>query len=128
MMTIDRLVAHTSTVPAVKGQKVDLFVREKVPTAYVEGNPGSLEGRVVLFVHGGYSPATLAFDVPYRDYSSMEFLAYGGYDVFAMDMTGYGRSTRPLMDDPCNVNPSNSGCWCRAISRRRAPTLIRSNW
>ncbi len=105
MMTIDRLVAHTSTVPAVKGRQVDLFVREKVPTAYVEGNPGSLEGKVVLFVHGGYSPATLAFDVPYRDYSWMEFLAYGGFDVFAMDMTGYGRSTRPLMDDPCNVDP-----------------------
>lgn len=105
MMTIDRLVSHTSTVPAVKGRKVDLFVREKVPTAYVEGNPGSLEGKVVLFVHGGYSPATLAFDVPYRDYSWMEFLAYGGFDVFAMDLTGYGRSTRPLMDDPCNVDP-----------------------
>ena len=105
MMTIDRLVAHTSTVPAVKGQKVDLFVREKVPTAYVEGNPGSLEGKVVLFVHGGYSPATMAFDIPYRDYSWMEFLAYAGFDVFAMDMTGYGRSTRPLMDDPCNVDP-----------------------
>lgn len=104
MMTIDRLVAHTSTVPAAKGQKVDLFVREKVPTAYVEGNPGSLEGRVVLFVHGGFSPAALAFDVKYRDYSWMEFLAYGGFDVFAMDMTGYGRSSRPMMDDPCNLD------------------------
>ena len=105
MTTIDRLVAHTSTVPAVKGRKVDLFVREKVPTPYVEGNPGSLEGKVVLFVHGGYSPATLAFDVQYRDYSWMEFLAYGGFDVFAMDMTGYGRSSRPMMDDPCNLDP-----------------------
>ncbi len=105
MMTIDRLIAHTSTVPASKGRKVDLFVREKVPTAYVEGTPGSLECKVVLFVHGGYSPATLAFDVQYRDYSWMEFLAYGGYDVFAMDMTGYGRSSRPMMDDPCNLDP-----------------------
>lgn len=105
MKTIDRLVSHTSTVPAIKGQKIDLFVREKVPTAYVEGRPGSLEGKVVLFVHGGYSPATLAFDVPYRDYSWMEFLAYAGFDAFAMDMTGYGRSGRPEMDDPCNLDP-----------------------
>jgi pimeloyl-ACP methyl ester carboxylesterase len=105
MMTIDRLVAHTSTVPAIKGRRSELLVREKVPTAYVEGNPGSLEGKVVLFVHGGFSPATLAFDVQYRDYSWMEHLAYGGFAVFAMDMTGYGRSTRPLMDDPCNVDP-----------------------
>jgi alpha-beta hydrolase superfamily lysophospholipase len=99
MMTIDRLLSHTSTVPAIKGGKIDLFVREKVPTAYVEGKPGSLEGKVVLLVHGGYSPSTLAFDVQYRDYSWMEFLAYGGFDVFAMDMTGYGRSGRPLMDE-----------------------------
>jgi pimeloyl-ACP methyl ester carboxylesterase len=105
MMTIDRLISHTSTVPAIKGRRIDLFVREKVPTAYVEGRPGSLEGKVVLFVHGGYSPATLAFDVQYRDYSWMEYLAYGGLDVFAMDMTGYGRSGRPLMDDPCNLDP-----------------------
>ena len=105
MKTIDRLVAHTSTVPAIKGHKVDLFVREKVPTAYVEGRPGSLEGKVVLFVHGGYSPSTLAFDVPYRDYSWMEYFAYAGFDAFAMDLTGYGRSSRPLMDDPCNLDP-----------------------
>jgi pimeloyl-ACP methyl ester carboxylesterase len=105
MMTIDRLISHTSTVPAIKGRRIDLFVREKVPTAYVEGRGGSLEGKVALFVHGGYSPATLAFDVQYRDYSWMEHLAYGGLAVFAMDMTGYGRSGRPLMDDPCNLDP-----------------------
>ena len=29
-----------------------------------------------------------------------------GFDVFAMDMTGYGKSSRPKMDDPCNVRPA----------------------
>jgi pimeloyl-ACP methyl ester carboxylesterase len=34
----------------------------------------------------------------------MAYLANAGLDVFSMDMTGYGRSTRPLtMNDPCNV-------------------------
>ena len=34
----------------------------------------------------------------------MAFLARAGYDVFSMDMTGYGRSTRPaVMNDPCNL-------------------------
>lgn len=107
IVTIDRLVAHTSTVPAVKGQRVDLFVREKVRAAALRiGSGEAFRGRVVLFVHGGYSPAQLAFDVPYRDYSWMEFLARAGFDVFAMDMTGYGRSSRPMMDEPCNLAPN----------------------
>jgi pimeloyl-ACP methyl ester carboxylesterase len=34
----------------------------------------------------------------------MGFLANAGFDVFSMDMTGYGRSTRPAsMNDPCNL-------------------------
>ncbi len=35
----------------------------------------------------------------------MAWLARAGFDVFAMDMTGYGRSTRPaVMNDPCNFS------------------------
>lgn len=104
--TVDRLIPHISMVPAVAGRKVDLFVREKAPVDVVEGRETKpLAGRVVLFIHGAYATSTLAYDVPYRDYSWMEYLAKAGLDVFAMDMTGYGRSTRPLMDDPCNVDP-----------------------
>lgn len=106
VVTIDRLVGHTSTVPAIAGKPIDLFVREKVINSVIEARDGKARpSSVVLFVHGGFSPSTLAFDVPYRDYSWMEFLARAGYDVFAMDMTGYGRSGRPMMDDPCNLVP-----------------------
>jgi pimeloyl-ACP methyl ester carboxylesterase len=55
-------------------------------------------------VHGGYWPGTMAFDFGHRDYSWMEALAHAGFDVFAMDMTGYGKSSRPLMDDPRHLN------------------------
>ena len=35
----------------------------------------------------------------------MAFLAKAGFDVFSMDTTGYGRSTRPpAMNDPCNFS------------------------
>src|ERR1700720_4155813 len=30
-----------------------------------------------------------------------------GFDVFAMDLTGYGLSPRPMMDDPCNNSTSD---------------------
>lgn len=96
--TIDHLVPHVSTVPAIKGEAVQLFVREKV----LAGD-SAVARPVVLMVHGGVSPATLAFDVEHESYSWMNYLARAGFDVFAMDMTGYGKSARPKMDDPCNV-------------------------
>ena len=106
ILTIDRLVDHVSTVPAIAGKHIDLFVRERVDETVLETAGGKAKaGSVVLFVHGGYSPSTLAFDVAFKDYSWMEFLARAGYDVFAMDMTGYGRSGRPMMDDPANLDP-----------------------
>src|SRR6202000_1269217 len=49
----------------------------------------------VLFIHGAGTPAEVSFDVPYQDYSWMGYLAKAGYDVFSVDMTGYGRSGRP---------------------------------
>ncbi|MGE5540499.1 MAG: alpha/beta fold hydrolase [Gemmatimonas sp.] len=105
VVTVDRLVRRVSDLPANTGQPLDLFVRERAPAAVIAAGKAE-PGKVALFVHGGYSPSTLAFDVQYRDYSWMEALAKAGYDVFAMDMTGYGRSSRPMMDEACNLNPA----------------------
>lgn len=96
--TIDHMVPHISTVPASRGEAVQLFVRERVLAS-----DSAVPRPVVLMVHGGVSPSTLAFDVDHESYSWMSYLARAGFDVFAMDMTGYGKSSRPKMDDPCNV-------------------------
>ena len=101
LRTIDHMVPHVSTVPANKGERVQIFVREKV-LAHDAQTPRP----VVLMVHGGVSPSTLAFDVEHENYSWMAFLARAGFDVFAMDMTGYGKSAHPMMDNPCNVGSS----------------------
>jgi pimeloyl-ACP methyl ester carboxylesterase len=96
--TIEHFVPHVSTVPANRGQIVGLSVREKVP-AQAE----SASAPVVLMIHGGYAPSTVAYDLPYRDFSVMENFAHAGFRVFAMTHTGYGSSPKPMMDDPCNV-------------------------
>src|SRR5204862_495737 len=62
--------------------------------------------------------------------------ARAGFDVFAMDMTGYGRSTRPEpMNNPCNLSkeqqaafgPSLISSPCGA-SNARPITTIASDW
>jgi pimeloyl-ACP methyl ester carboxylesterase len=104
-LTVEHYVEHRSTVPAMAGEAAQLYVRERV-LASTLARGSNLDERVVLFVHGAGTPAEVAFDVPYEDYSWMAYLAEAGYDVFSMDMTGYGRSTRPYaMNDPCNLSP-----------------------
>ncbi|MGE0448931.1 MAG: alpha/beta hydrolase [Vicinamibacterales bacterium] len=102
LVSIDHYVRVTSTAPAIAGQTAHIYVRE-VTRAGTALRGGSGPNGVVLFVHGAGTPAEVSFDVPYEDYSWMGYLARSGFDVFAMDTTGYGRSTRPLvMNDPCN--------------------------
>jgi pimeloyl-ACP methyl ester carboxylesterase len=111
ILTIDRLVAQVSEVPAIVGQPTQLFVRERIDATDLAECGGRMpEGRVVLMVHGGFCPSEVSFDFDYpappdeAPYSWMEALARAGFDVFAMDMTGYGASSRPLMDDPGNLS------------------------
>lgn len=104
MLTIDHYVKVRSTVPAINGQTTQIYVRERVLAATALRS-SNLTDRVILFVHGAGTPAEVAFDVAHQDYSWMSYLARAGFDVFAVDMTGYGRSTRPAaMNDPCNLS------------------------
>jgi pimeloyl-ACP methyl ester carboxylesterase len=102
LVSVDHYVRVKSTAPAISGQDALIYVREVVLVGTIlRGGPAS--DHVVLFVHGSGTTAEVAFDVPYKDYSWMTYLAKAGFDVFSMDMTGYGRSSRPpAMNDPCN--------------------------
>src|SRR5262249_48234705 len=85
-----------------------------------------------LFVHGAGTPAEVAFDVPQPEYSWMAFLARAGFDTFAMDTTGYGRSFRPAaMNDPCNLAKDRQAGFVKtpcATSYGHALTTIASDW
>jgi pimeloyl-ACP methyl ester carboxylesterase len=100
----DHTVTVTSTVPVIAGKKSSLYLRERALPDVIRRGAGD---KVVLFVHGAGTPAEVSFDVPYKDYSWMGYLAKAGYDTFTVDMTGYGRSARPAaMNDKCNLAPA----------------------
>ena len=95
VLRIDHYVPVLSTAPAMENEMAQIYVRERTQ-ASTSLRSVSLEGQVVLFIHGAGTPSEVAFDVPVEGYSWMAYLAEAGYDTFAMDTTGYGRSTRPM--------------------------------
>jgi pimeloyl-ACP methyl ester carboxylesterase len=62
--------------------------------------------KTLLFVHGATQPSEATFDLPLDGLSWMDFIAQHGWDVYLIDVRGYGRSTRPPeMDQPAASNP-----------------------
>jgi pimeloyl-ACP methyl ester carboxylesterase len=135
LLRLDHYVQVRSAVPAIDGQSAQIYVREVVEAATVlRGGPP--QDRVALFIHGAGTPAEVAFDVPYQDYSWMAYLAHAGFDVFSMDVTGYGRSTRPAaMGDPCNLTRAQQEAYVPALipalcdpSYPHQMTTLASDW
>ncbi len=61
--------------------------------------------KILLFVHGATYPSETAFDLQLNGLSWMEYIAQHGYDVYLVDVRGYGKSTRPPeMDKPAADN------------------------
>jgi pimeloyl-ACP methyl ester carboxylesterase len=135
LLTVDHYVRIRSTVPAIAGQPAQIYVRERAKAGTVLRG-ATFADRVVVFVHGAGTPAEVAFDVPYKDYSWMAYLASAGFDVFSMDATGYGRSTRPpMMNDPCNLAPDQQTAFVPTLlsapcgpSYPHQLTTIASDW
>ena len=79
---------------------IQLFVRNK----HLAGRESSSD-KILLFVHGATYPAETAFDLPIEGMSMMDLIAMRGYDVYLVDVRGYGRSTRPPeMSQPPEAN------------------------
>ena len=81
---------------------IEIYVRNKRPANLNSFRPD----RTVLFVHGATYPAHSAFDLPLGGQSWMEYIASRGYDVYLLDVRGYGKSTRPKeMSEDAKNNP-----------------------
>lgn len=135
LLRVDHYVQVHSTVPAIAGQLTQIYVREVVEAGTVLRG-GLAADRVALFIHGAGTPAEVSFDIPYQDYSWMAYLAHAGFDVFSMDMTGYGRSSRPAaMSDPCNLSKEQQALYVPfliaapcAASYAHQMTTLASDW
>ena len=82
---------------------IEIFVRNKRPANLTSFRPE----RTVVFVHGATYPAHTAFDLKLDGLSWMEYIAARGYDVYLLDLRGYGKSTRPkeMSEDAAKYPP-----------------------
>ena len=85
-----KLTVESYTVPA-KDAGIELYVRNKRPADMKTFTPE----RTLLYVHGATYPSETAFDLELDGFSWMDYIARQGYDVYLLDLRGYGRSTRP---------------------------------
>jgi len=87
-------------VPAVD-PGISLYVRNKHPA----GAKKFAADKILLYVHGATYPSETAFDLKLNGFSWMDYIAQHGYDVYLVDLRGYGKSTRPPeMDKPAADN------------------------
>ena len=94
------LIDEEMKVPSDPG--IEIYVRNKRPANLTSFRPE----RTLVFVHGATYPAHAAFDLKLDGLSWMEYIAARGYDVYLLDLRGYGKSTRPqeMSQDP-KANP-----------------------
>lgn len=86
-------------IPAVD-PGIMLYVRNKRAAG------AAAPDKVLLYVHGTSQAAETTFDLRLDGVSWMDYLARHGWDVYLVDLRGYGRSTRPPeMSAPAEANP-----------------------
>lgn len=105
----DHGIVRTGSLPGLAGPiELRLHLRQRVLPAVDAGPAGGFGGRVVLCVHGTSAPGTVAYDGAPSGPTWAQALARRGLDVWVLDLTGYGASTRPApMDDPRNLSTAD---------------------
>ena len=81
---------------------IQLYVRNKRPGAMTTFRAD----RTVLYVHGATQASEMTFDLALDGKSWMDHIAEQGWDVWLMDLRGFGGSTKPPeMDRPAADSP-----------------------
>ena len=85
-----KLVSEAYLIPSAD-PGIQLYVRNK----HRERMRQFSAARTVLYVNGATQASEATFDLALDGYSWMDFLADHGYDVYFVDLRGYGASSRP---------------------------------
>jgi len=99
----DYFVSHASNEPFYTQNNLDARVTLHVREVVLAGRERTVaqDGKVLLLIHGYSVPGYVAFDTDHENCSLMRHFARAGWDTFALDLEGFGLSTRPLvMDEP----------------------------
>jgi pimeloyl-ACP methyl ester carboxylesterase len=83
------IVMEEFRVPSDAG--IEVYVRNKRPAGMTQFSAA----KTVIYVHGATYPSETAFDLQLDGMSWMDYIAKQGYDVYLLDVRGYGQSTRP---------------------------------
>jgi pimeloyl-ACP methyl ester carboxylesterase len=86
----DSIVSEDFYIPS-EAPNIQLFMRYK----HLAGAKATTPDKILLYVHGATYPSETAFDLPIDGKSMMDLLAAAGYDVYLVDVRGYGLSSRP---------------------------------
>ena len=85
---------------------IEVYVRNKRPA----GVSTFAADKTLIYVHGATYPSETAFDLKLDGLSWMDYIAQRGYDVYLLDVRGYGQSTRPpQMDKPASDSAPFAG-------------------
>ena len=82
---------------------IALYIRNKHPAGVTSFAPD----KILLYVHGATYPAETSFDLPLNGRSMMDYIAQHGFDVYLVDIRGYGGSTKPpeMNEPPADNKP-----------------------
>ncbi|RDJ97634.1 alpha/beta hydrolase [Paraburkholderia lacunae] len=85
-----KLAVESYTIPS-QTPGIQLYIRNKHPDGLTRFSPS----RTLLYVHGTTQAGETTFDLPLEQSSWMDTIAQHGYDVYLIDLRGYGASSRP---------------------------------
>jgi pimeloyl-ACP methyl ester carboxylesterase len=81
---------------------ISVYVRNKHPA----GMKKFSQDKILLYVHGTSQPGEATFDLPLDGLSWMDYIAKDGWDVYFVDIRGFGHSSKPPeMSQPADANP-----------------------